>query len=818
MSPSSRTILVVEDRDADRLYLTTLLGYGGFNILEATSGKDGLAAATAQRPDLVISDVLMPNMDGYEFVRRLRRLPNCTDVPVMFYTATYHETEARQLAEECGVFEVLIKPSEPEVILGRVATVLQRDGAALDLMTQAMTDEAFGERHGRLTSETLIDKVRKLEASERRMAALVRLGQQFMAERDPAKLLRRAGDELRDATESSRAMVGVLSTDLKRFTFVTTPSGNAEIEARLLAIPELPAAFSRVTHDRQSLRGRTTNGTLEHLDLGFHLDSFLIVPLMSADQVLGLMAVVNKLGGAEFSTADEQLAVTLGVQAGTAYENALLIERLHAQAAELREREETTEFALNAAGIGVYERSIIDNRIRVSGGVRRLLGVTADYPLHELGSLLQDDERRAGQELVDRATTTGGDFTFDLTIGRDTASPRYLQARGRIQDADGAPQRLLSVLIDMTERRGLEQQLRQAQKMEAIGQLAGGVAHDFNNILTVIQGYSRFLLESAQDEEQRRDAQLITEAGARAVALTRQLLAFSRRQPRDIAVFDLNLLISGIAGMLGRLIGEHISLVTSLGDAGTIENDRGQIEQVVMNLVVNARDAMPAGGTITLETSRVAVDGVEWVRLAVRDTGSGMTEDTKARIFEPFFTTKGDGKGTGLGLATVFGIVAQSQGSIEVDTELGRGTTFTILLPPSGTSVVTPNERAAGSLGGDETVLVVEDSDAVRELICTILTRVGYKVIEVSNATEALAVDLDTIDVLLTDVLMPGGLGPQLVADARARRPDLPAVFMSGYAPDDTLGNMSAEDGTVFLAKPFTVESLTQKIREVLDR
>jgi signal transduction histidine kinase/DNA-binding response OmpR family regulator len=809
-------ILVLEDRPNDRLYLTTLLGYRGFTVLEASNGEEGLEAVRLRRPDLVLSDVLMPKMDGFEFVRRLRREPGGSGIPVIFYSATYHEDEARQLAEECGVVDVLIKPSEPAEILARVDAAL----AARPTSGETLGDAAFDRRHAQLAGDKLLEKIRDLEASERRSAAMMRIGQRFIEERDPITLLNLLCTTARDAVDSVYAMAGLFGPDRSTLSLVLTSGYDEDAARHWRQLNEVPPYIAEVAEGRKPFRAHGPLRRSEKLPWHPLIGSLLIAPLMCRDRMLGVICMVNKVGADAFSDADEQVALTLGIQAGLAYDNALLINQLRIQGDALREREQTTEFALSAAGIGIYERLLADDTVRASKGLRDLLDTPDDPSLDDFVAVLPPGERQRILDIIAPAIATCGDFSFDMVVTPKGKPERHLHSRGQIQpDAHGVPKRLLSVLIDMTERRQLELQLRQAQKMEAIGQLAGGVAHDFNNLLTVILGYARFLQESAHDDDQRRDAEAITHAGERAVALTRQLLAFSRRQARDVVTFDLNLLITDVAGMLRRLIGEHIHLTTVLGDnTGAIQNDRGQIEQIVMNLVVNARDAMPAGGTITLETSRTADDDGPWVQLLVRDTGTGMDPLTRERIFEPFFTTKPAGKGTGLGLATVFSIVSQSGGRIHVDSELGRGTVFTIQLPPADGASVAAAVAAPKRLTGNEHVMIVEDDDAIRVLLKTMLTRAGYVVTQASSAAEALAQPFERCDLIISDVLMPGETGPELIAAVRARRPDVRVMYVSGYTPDITLDASSLDDRTVFLPKPFTAETLTQKVREVLDR
>jgi two-component system, cell cycle sensor histidine kinase and response regulator CckA len=389
---------------------------------------------------------------------------------------------------------------------------------------------------------------------------------------------------------------------------------------------------------------------------------------------------------------------------------------------------------------------------------------------------------------------------------------------------------------DLTERTKLESQLRQSQKMEAVGQLAGGVAHDFNNLLTAIIGYTSLLLKAVPPGDPNHEDLLeIDRAAARATELTQQLLAFSRRQILQPILIDLNAVLSDTMRMLGRLLGEHIELaiLPEVG-LGVVRADRGQIEQVIINLAVNARDAMEkAGGKLTLETRNVCLDRAyanqhpgategEFVMLAVTDTGLGMNAATQGRIFEPFFTTKERGKGTGLGLSTVYGIIKQSGGTIYVYSEPERGTTFKIYLPrvmaPGPAEVPAPARPA--SVRGSETVLVVEDEDGVRSLTCRVLRTYGYMVLEAENGGEALLIAEQhptPIHLLLTDVVLPRMSGRKLAERLVCTRSGLRVLYMSGYTDGSIINHGALDPGTAFIQKPFTPEALAQKLREVLD-
>jgi two-component system cell cycle sensor histidine kinase/response regulator CckA len=405
-----------------------------------------------------------------------------------------------------------------------------------------------------------------------------------------------------------------------------------------------------------------------------------------------------------------------------------------------------------------------------------------------------------------------------------------------IRDREGNPAGIVGVGRDITERKQLEDQLHQAIKMEAIGRLAGGVAHDLNNALTPIMGISEILLkELGPGHPIYEDIQEIKESGERCVSLTRQLLAFGRRQPLDMKVLNINDAVINIEKLLARVIGEDIGLVQFLDpELGNVKADVGQLEQIIVNLAVNARDAMPDGGKLTIETKNVTLDEEysnnhvstapgPYVMLAVSDNGTGMDAETRAHIFEPFFTTKEIGKGTGLGLSTVYGIVKQSGGNIGVYSEPGKGTTFKIYLPRVEEEAEETRARkrvSAISYRGSETILLVEDEDSVRKVAKRILEEQGYQILEAGNSEQALKLSESykrPIHIIITDVVMPGMSGKEMSERLLISRPGIKILFVSGYTDNAIVHHGVLEKGTNFLQKPFTVESLTAKVRTVLD-
>jgi two-component system, cell cycle sensor histidine kinase and response regulator CckA len=500
---------------------------------------------------------------------------------------------------------------------------------------------------------------------------------------------------------------------------------------------------------------------------------------------------------------------------------------------ERKKAEETFRKAFDANPEPMTISSIAEGRyIDVNEAFLRVTGHAREEVINRTSQELNFWEKpEARTELVTTLRTEGSVRNLEITYRTKSGEQRVALDSSEIIEV-GGQKCMISILRDMTEQKSLEKQLRQAQKMEAVGQLTGGIAHDFNNMLGVIIGYSEVVSERlAGNEPLQKKCEQITKAAQSAASLTRQLLAFSRQQVLEPKFLDLNSIVRNMEKMLRRLIGEDVSFSTGLGPTlGSIKADQGQIEQVIINLVVNARDAMPHGGKVRIETSAVELSGEyskkhlpqlpgSYVLLTVSDTGVGMDAETQARIFEPFFTTKEVGKGTGLGLSTVYGVVRQFDGHIWVYSEPGQGTTFKIYLPRTSQApaVMKSNNRLASTIRGTETILLVEDEEALRELTRSLLADQGYNVLEAARPERAVEIAKqykDTIHLLLTDMVMPGMNGRVLADTLASVRPDMKVVFMSGYTGFNHAALTDAK--VTLLSKPFTKDNLLSKLHEVL--
>ena len=577
----------------------------------------------------------------------------------------------------------------------------------------------------------------------------------------------------------------------------------------------------------------------------------ICTPLKTKKGVIGILNLNRQADSEPFTEDNLKLLSTMAHEAASAIENANLFEEIQKELNErkraevaLRESEDKYRSLVNNIKLGIFRSTPgpYGKFIEFNLAMEEITG----YSREELLSMNVSDLYVRPEEreiVVQEVATPTGKTTKELNFRKkDGTEIMVSDTKLAVRDNTGKVLYFDGIIEDVAERqkaekekRSLEEQFRQSQKMEAIGRLAGGIAHDFNNLLTVMKGRSQLaLMELKEGDPLRESFKAIENATTKSANLVRQILAFSRRQVMEMIVLDLNNLLRDLEKMLHRIIGEDIEfLIVLADDLGRVKTDPGQIEQVVFNLAVNARDAMPQGGKLTIETANVELDGAyarrhvavtpgRYVMVAVSDTGVGMTPEIRERVFEPFFTTKEKGKGTGLGLATVYGIVKQSGGNIWVYSEPGQGTVFKIYLPRVDEPLTEEGEKEEiGLFRGVGVILVVEDEEGVRKLVLEMLKKQGYSVLEAANEEEALLICRqykDTIHLMVTDVVMPGISGPELAKRLVVIHPEMKVLYMSGYADNAIVHHGVLKEGVNFIQKPFTIEGLAKKVREVLDK
>ncbi len=793
-------VLIVDDNEKDLYLLKTLLDGNSFVVTTATNGAEALESARRDPPDIIITDILMPVMDGLTMCRRWMADEKLKDIPLVFYTATYTDPRDEEFALSLGAARFIIKPAIPANFIVRLREVIaEREAGRLVAAPPAIEEEVvYLKEYNQLLIRKLEDKMlqmeeayRSLKESEEKYRRMIETAMEGVwrvdAEGNTIFVNQRMADML---GYSVGEMVGA-----HLFSFM-------DEDERAVAAPKIERHRQGVAL-RYEIRFRRKDGS--------RLSAILsIKPVFDDDgQYAGALAMITDIG-----------------------------ERVQAEES-LRETEKKYRSIFENAVEGIFQTTPRGRFLTANPAMARIFGYDTAEELMaattdiEEQHYLDAERRREFKQIMEREGFVQG---FDIQLRRRDGSHIWVSESARaVRDESGNVLYYEGSIEDITGRKHLEEQLFQSQKMEAVGSLAGGIAHDFNNLLTVILGYSRLSLESLEEADPLySNMEEIRKAAERASMLTIQLLAFSRRQVLQPRVLDLNAVITDIEKMLKRLIGEDVELITRLEpNLKPVKADLGQIGQVIVNLAANARAAMHEGGSLIVETANVELDEeyarrhVElqpgsYIRLSVSDTGTGMDAATRSRIFEPFFTTKEQGKGTGLGLSTVYGIVKQSGGHIWVYSEPGQGTTMKIYLPHAeeSTEISAAEDHSVALPRGSETILLVEDEDAVRGLAQLLLEESGYQVLEAANGGEAMLIceqHQGPIHLIITDIVMPRMSGPELVRRLVSIRPDIKALFMSGYTDDTIVHRGILDEGVAFLQKPFTFESLTRKVRELLD-
>jgi PAS domain S-box-containing protein len=772
-------ILIVDDERADQQLLEVILASEGFDLVTAATGAEALAMVALTPPDLIVLDVIMPGIDGYQVADTIKGDPATRNIPIIMVTSLA-DHDAKMLGLSAGAEDILTKPVNRTELCMRVRNLLR---------LKAHGD--YYDKHSQMLEAEV--QMRTADLRQERDRA-----QRYL---DTAAIILLALDDEGRITLINRhgcALLGWTADELLGRDWIET------------CIP---------------VRSREQTG------ISFR-------NLMGGDTAIVENLILTKAGEERLIEWRNTLVRdAAGLAVGTFSSGADVTDRSRAMET-LRATEERMRFGMEAAGIGIWDMDYTTGALRWSETIEAHYGFdpgTFGGTFDSFTERIHPDDREAVLAIIAAAAGGGTDFTQQHRSLWPDGTVRWLSGAGRfLLDAKGTLVRGIGISQDVTERHNMERQYQEAQKMEAVGRLASGVAHDFNNLLSVILGCAELMRADEHANQQHgEDLGEIIKATRRAAGLTKQLLAFGRQQVLHSVALDVNGLIEDMTGMLDRLIGSNIDVALALApNLAAALADRSQLEQVVMNLVVNARDAMPDGGRISIQTTDVELDSTafhdeaavpgHYVMIAVTDTGTGMSQETQRRLFEPFFTTKEPGKGTGLGLSTTYGIVKQSKGYLWVYSELGRGTTFKVYLPratPALARQAAPAEVGAALLRAGETVLLVEDEAGVRRLSKRILGQAGYRVLEAANSDDAerlYAHHGNAIDLLVTDVNMPGRGGPELVGRLKRQAPELRVLYMSGNAEHASAHPTRIDHASPFVQKPFTAAELVRRVREAL--
>jgi PAS domain S-box-containing protein len=775
-------ILLVDD-DPRQCKLSALrLREEGFQVETAESADQAFELALGAPPDAIVSDVIMQGLDGFGLCRRIRDEPSLAAIPVVLLSAHYSESGDRDLARRLGACSLVTRTPGFEDELKALRRSLLTGPPPTDTDPGSMADAVAD--HLRVTNNQLSVVAVQARRAEQRYQAL------FQAASDVVSVLTPEGIVL-EINPKAEQILGLPRDQIIGHCIpeLTTERVGAGGDRRIDLDSPRHWAVPFQRRDGSTIQLDVSANTVE-------IDGQPMIFSIARD-VTELVATNKALAAAE----DQSRSV---------------IERIP----------------------DVVWTTDVNRHINfITQNVADVLGITREEIYARRSELwtshVHPEDLPAVLQAARVSFDTGRPFDVECRWARGQDHWIWLRTRASVHDRDGL-HRLEGMISDVTEKRLMEENLRQAQKMEALGQLTGGIAHDFNNVLASILANSHFLLDDLSDADPRRaDAEDIRVSAERAAALTRQLLAFSRRQVLAPAALDLNVRLGALERMFRRLIGEDIDLEIIAGpELGTVMADAGQIEQVLMNLVVNARDAMPAGGKLSIETLNVELDdsqlGIDlpatpgrYVMLAVSDDGCGMSAETKLHAFEPFFTTKDWGKGTGLGLSTCYGIIKQSGGYLCIYSEPDAGAVFKIYLPRVDDQPDPPQaQRPTIDLQGQETVLLVEDDDRVRNAMKRILVSYGYRVLVARGGAEAIALAKEygeALDLVLSDVIIPGLSGPDTVREVQKHAPRVKPLFMSGYTDHAILRDGVLQAGMNFIQKPFAPKTLARKLREILD-
>lgn len=896
MQPDSHSPVLVVSHSAEQIELiTTLLSSAGYRVVNATQGRPGLEAARRERPLLIIIAMLMPGGGSTELCGLLRVDSELSLTPILLVSGIHKDAASIISGLEAGADDYVEAPYQPAHFLAKVKRLIDRTKLekalrraeekyrgifenSIEGIFQSTTEGRF------ITVNPALARMLGYDSPAEVLASGIDLERHYYVDpegRKKFKLLlndcdvvrsyegeiyRKDGsriwtrENVRCVREESGEIIYYEGTveDITDRKQAEAALRESEERTRLIIDSALDAVITMNAEGRitgWNLQAETSFGWSREEAVGRLLSTTIIPSQYRESHERGLKHFLSTGEGPVLNNRIEitalrrdgkEFPVELTVSA-TRLANEVVFgafvrdiserKRAEEEVLDLLERDRQSEqryreLVENAKDI-IYTHDMEGRYLSVNRAAAETTGYTRDESLKmNIADVVAPEYLEKAREMTAAKAAGQPLSVYDLEIIAKDGRRVALEVNSWLIYRDNAPVGVQGIARDVTERKQLAQQLRQSQKLEAVGQLAGGVAHDFNNLLTVISGYSEIVLMRFKDDEfLTPKVTEIKKAADRAASLTRQLLAFSRKQVLEPKVLDLNDVVAEIDKLLRRLIGEDIDLITIRKPGlGSIKADPGQLSQVIVNLAVNSRDAMPNGGKLTIETDNVYLDEAyarnhipvspgQYVMVALSDTGEGMDAETQKQIFEPFFTTKEVGKGTGLGLSMAYGVVKQSGGYIWVYSEVGKGTTFKIYLPMVEGQVEHSADIAPELPKGTQTVLLVEDEEAVRELVRDILELQGYTVLGAHEGGEALQLceQYDgPIHLIITDVVMPGMTGRELVEHVSSMRPETSVLYMSGYTDDAIVRHGVLEPGTNFLQKPFTPDALARKVHAVL--
>jgi PAS domain S-box-containing protein len=843
-------ILVVDDRPLNRDYLVTLLRYEGHVVVEASDGADALHQAESDPPDLIITDIVMPGIDGYDLAGRIRRHPTLASTPVMFYTATYRAEEARALASTVGVSQVLRKPSEPEDVLAAVRGLLGETNRGLPGAPAAAvavpSTNGFG---GTRRPEPLLDG--QGNATRARLTALVEVLLDLGSRAERADILDLACRGSRSLLRADWTWIGLRGAEPDSFRYVSA-SGPSHGSKEPGVLDPTRGLVASVLGERRPARVSGVPGDPVALGLpaeAFPLRAAMGVPLMGREGVIGCLFAANPVGEPWFSDEDQSIAETIAAMTSSAYENAALRDEVDRNAARIaaevseRRRAEGRHRASESRYRVLFERNLA---AVFRGSLNGQILECNDACVELLGFAAEDEElaRRhlehalhavQGASIYDALHRNEGGINTELTlVRRDGATVAVLARMSVVPDGQEGVAVVQGVMLDVTEQKRQEERVRGARAMEAIRRLCAGAAKELDALSGRVSALAdEVTVRPGRKESSKRLSREVVSMAERVAGLTRLFKSLGERQslaPRSVA---LDPLLSDLERTLRRQVSPGVEISTLRGPhAVSLRADPWHIEQILLHVAKNANEAMPGGGRLTIRVEELNVepgDAERWhlpqpgpyVLLAVSDTGSGMDPDTRSRVFEPFFSTKG--RDRGLGLTTAYALAERSGGGIEIDSRPGQGTTVRVLLPvvealrpqPAGTEEAVSRSADLNPAPRRRTILAVEDDPSVRGLVCEILETAGHSVLVASDGLDAIRVARGhpgPIDLVLTDVIMPAMNGRDLVDRLAATRPDVNVLYMTGHR-EDTIANQGVlEPGVSLISKPFSRDDLLARI------